>query len=197
MLDPIVPLNTSSFFAFAFPLHAVKKKQIARQHRLPRLDDWQGREGFADLYLGWHDEGIAIKIAFPSKSLVDDSVFELMLDTRDLKSATSPHRFCHHFLMRRGEEAIEAFEITKFRHDDARPLCNPELLDVKVKGKELIVWIPKEALTGYESTSFKRIGLAYRLTRAGGEPQDLPLSSEDIAIEKHPARWASCELMET
>ncbi len=197
MLENLVPVEPVHFFALQLPCLQTTKKSLEKQHRLPALEQLYGEKFFATVSLGWHKEGIAICVKSPSLKTshfpdiqAGDSV-ELFFDTRDVKTTGYPTRFCHHFFFLPDGQAGE---ITRVRTDDAHPLCDPELLKAKCDGKEMTIWIPKEALFGYEPAQFKRVGFTYRINRTDKFPQYFTISDEDFAIEKHPAFWASMEL---
>lgn len=192
MFESMIAFNSSSFFTFGFSLHQVKSRQLTKSHRLPRLDEWMGEEGVCEVYLGWSVDGLALKVACADGTLLEEGTFELMIDTRDVKNASATHRFCHHFSF----NCEEGREVTRFRSEDAHPLCDPTLLELECKKKEMVVWIPKEALVGYEPSSFDRMGLAYQLSAQGEILQQLPLSSRDVVLDKHPGRWAAAHLAE-
>ncbi|MCH9609342.1 MAG: hypothetical protein S4CHLAM45_04830 [Chlamydiales bacterium] len=181
MLDELVPLTPVHFFAISHPCYSVKRRKLEKIHLLPSLFELNRKRAKSEVSIGWHKEGIAIKVEGNVQEM------ELFFDTRDQKKTSYPTRFCHHFYFNLEEE--EGSEVTRFRTDDAHELCNPELLQITAEG----CWIPKECLFGYEPSQFNRLGFTYRLN--GGE-QIFSISDEDFSIEKHPAFWASLILEE-
>ncbi|MEI8300286.1 MAG: hypothetical protein WCG10_01570 [Chlamydiota bacterium] len=163
-------------------------------------------EKFADLAMsyslsGFHI-GIRVNQAFQDVAFPDvengDSV-EFFFDTRDRKSAGTIHKFCHHFIFLPKEVGgIQACEMTKFRLEDAHPLCDSKLLQVeaifKNKEYELKIFIDKEALYGFDPEQFNRLGFTYRVNRKGGPSQHFNLGSQEYLIEKYPSVWASLKL---
>lgn len=181
MLEELTPLLPVHFFSLQLPCYLVQKKHLEKKHLLPSTADLTRKKQIASLYLGWHKEGLSLKIEskHPLKSL------ELFIDTRDQKQVGYPTRFCHHFFF--DIENEEGSEITRIKVDESHELCNPALLQIS-SGK---IFIPKEALFGYDPTQFARLGFTYRINR--GE-QLFSISDENFSIEKHPSFWASLTL---
>ena len=107
---PIAPVH---FFRLNIDVRA--KKQL-----LPNTSELCGEEHFADVSIGCADAGIELEVdvhqkfeeAFYPKYDQGDSV-ELFFDTRDLKEAGFPTRFCHHFLILPQEiQGVRAIELT-------------------------------------------------------------------------------------
>jgi hypothetical protein len=163
-------------------------------------------EKFADLTLSYGSLGLYVgvkvhqafqDVAFPDVQKGDS--LELFFDTRDRKSAGTIHKFCHHFIFLPKEVGgIQACEMTRFRLEDAHPLCDSKLLQVeanfKSKEYELKIFINKEALHGFDPEQFSRLGFTYRVNRKGAPSQHFNLGSQEYLIEKHPSVWASLEL---
>lgn len=188
----------------AFPL--ITKKNY-KKYLLPSTAELCSERAFAQLALGWNEEGMHAfvqvdhpfsKVAYPE---VDkgDSV-QLCFDTRDVKSATFNTRFCHHFFFL--PEAFEgkfAGEITRFRTEDAHPLCDAS--DLKLQPEVgsynwcLHIFIPTRALVGFEPAQFNRIGFTYKINRAKGEPQHFSVVTSDYNIDQQPSLWASLKLV--
>jgi hypothetical protein len=173
---------------------------------LPSTGDLLGEDSFADVYIGWNMEKIAliisVHIPFQNVDEVDfrggDSV-EIFIDTRDLKTKGSVSRFCHHFVF--FPTQVQNFygrEVTRFRGEDIHRLCHPEDLQVVPQiGKDsyrLAIEIPASSLHGYDPLSSPRLGFTYRINRSKGAPQHFAVSSEEYVIEQHPATWGTLKL---
>jgi len=195
------------FFALEGELPYVKGTPTAKQMRknclLPKMGEWLGEETFADVAISWNETGLFVHLfvekpfeeaAYPK--FTEGDAFELFCDTRDLKEAGFPTRFCHQFLfLPQPVQGIQAQEITRFRTEDTHPLCEAEDLEIKaVMGKKeytLELFIPANCLHGFDPASFDRIGLTYRIHRHKGTPQHFALSSQHFSLEQHPRLWAS------
>jgi len=197
ILDSLSALMPADFFHVEFPIPSDKL------FRLPDYSPLLAEECFADVYFKWNDEGIYLEArvkqrfeeaCFPAVSRGD--ALELLIDTRDLKSAGFLTRFCHQFvILPEAVQGIKAQEITRFRTEDAHPLCDGEKIQVSAHLSRsrytLEVGIPRDCLHGYDPSSFDRLGFTYRLHRHGGKPQHFSVSSASYAIEHHSSLWAS------
>ncbi len=177
-----------------------------KMFKLPHYAWLVDEEPFADVYMGWNQEGVSlffeIDKAFEEARYPQyeegDSV-ELFLDTRDMKQATYAHRFCHHFLILPAEvHGVRALEITRLRADDKRPLCEADDLYVEAEfGKKkytLKIGIPSACLYGFDPEVCDRLGFTYRINRGSGSAQHFSISSRSCPIAQYPAVWASMKL---
>lgn len=180
--------------------------KLGKELSLPDTSELLGEEHFAKVSLSPSQVGIRIKAdvrkPFEETQYPDydkgDSL-ELFIDTRDLKTAGFMTRFCHHFLiLPQSENGVTSREVTRFRTEDTHPLCDPADLEVTMKPSSsryaLDVFIPAQALHGYDPSAFKRLGFTFRLNRYRGDPQHFVLSSKLYKITDHPSYWASIEL---
>lgn len=176
------------------------------KYLLPSTSDLLGEESFVDLYASWSGEKLAfyfvVNTPFQSAKESDfrkgDSV-EVFIDTRDLKTKGVISKFCHHFLFFPVEvQNFYGREITRFRSDDVHRLCHPEDLMVQPElyddSYHLKIEIPSQSLHGYDPFAFSRIGFTYRVNRENGPPCHFAVSSEEYAIESHPATWGTLKL---
>ncbi len=208
LFEDLPALSPVQFFGFGcdclYLRHGLKPD---KNFLLPLTTELLGEEPFADVYMGWNVEKIAlfisVKVPFQSTGDGDfrkgDSI-ELFLDTRDLKTKGVVSRFCHHFVF--FPVQVKNFygrEATRFRGEDIHPLCHPEDLqvipDIRKDSYQLSIEIPSGCLHGYDPLSFPRLGFTYRINRAGGYPQHFAVSSEEYAIEQHPATWGTLKLV--
>lgn len=175
-------------------------------HRLPDTSDLCQEYLFAEVAMGWHPEGLAFCIdvdqayrqsVYPNIQK-GDSV-ELMIDTRDLKSAGFNTRFCHHFFfLPKIVDDHLCGEITHFRTEDQHPLCDPQELDCQTKfsarSYKMNIFIPANCIYGFEPNQFDRLGFTYRINRFGGAPQHFSVTSQDFQVDQQPSLWASVKL---
>jgi hypothetical protein len=173
---------------------------------LPDTSDLLGEASFADVYAGWNVEKLSFRIhsraPFQKAGEGDfrrEDCVELFIDTRDLKTKRVISKFCHHFIF--FPVQVQNFygrEITRFHNEDVHRLCHPEDLQVvsylEDGGYTLSIEIPSACLHGYDPLSFSRIGFTYRINRTDGPPQHFAVSSEEYAIEQHPATWGTLTL---
>lgn len=189
----------------SFPsLETVKKIE---PYLLPDLTNFCGDDSFASVAMGWSPEGLEFQIAvqtavervFYPEVEKGDSI-ELFIDTRDVKTAGTNNRFCHHFFfLPESLEGRQAGEITKFRTEDKHDWCDPNELQVKVKknakGYIAKIFIPAQCLQGYDPEQCSSIGFTYRINRFGEIPQHYSVDSQDFPMEQQPALWSSITLV--
>lgn len=178
----------------------------ATKYLLPNTSTLCVEEQFADIYIGWNEEGIEIlanikapvtQVAWPR----GDSV-ELFFDTRDVKTSGYNTRFCHHFFFL--PESVDgqiAGEITRFRTEDTHDLCDPNDLQVKLSSKngsyQLNIFVPSQCLHGYDPEQFDRMGFTYRINRATGPSQHFSVVTEEFQLEQQPSLWSSLRLVKS
>lgn len=180
---------------------------LSARHQLAPTSALSGEELFAQIAVGWNEEGLAFQVAiakrFEKAFYPDvhrgDSV-ELFIDTRDMKRAGFNTRFCHHFFFF-GEPVEDKLcgEITRFRTEDIHEWCNPKDLQLTTHLKqhryELQIFIPGSCLHGYAPDQFDRLGFSYRINRFLGEPQHFSLVSSEYQIDQQPSLWSSLRLL--
>jgi hypothetical protein len=207
-VPPLLPLE---FFSLHGTVRSVKgapgHRGLSSAYRLPDTSELLAEERFAEVALGWNEEGIYVdawvdkpieEVAFPHFSKGD--ALELFFDTRDLKTAGFATRFCHHFLfLPQPFQEIQAQEMTHFRTEDTHPLCDPNDLKVSAastkRAYSLHLFIPAHCLHGYDPHNCPRLGFTYRIHRYAGPAQHFALSSEHFALEQTPRLWASLALL--
>jgi Carbohydrate family 9 binding domain-like len=207
---PLTPINFFQISADCCYLPPAKfpnlTKAQAKKYLLPDTSELCSEESFADVSLGWNEEGLEayIQVRHPFKRAHypdvarGDSV-ELFMDTRDVKTSGFNTRFCHHFFfLAEGVEGHLAGEMTRFRTEDVHPLCDPNELKVKSliqsNGYSLNIFIPSHCLYGYDPDQFNRLGFAYRINQSDGFSQHFTVVTEDFPIEQQPALWGSLML---
>lgn len=153
---------------------------------------------FAEVAMAWNKAAIYCDLFF-NKSLEPTDKAELFFDTRDLKTVSFIHRFCHQFLILPQPTMDEKFakEITAFRTEDVHSLCLAEDIQVELQDNRksyiVRVTIPEHCLHGYDPLQFSRIAINYRLHSKESTIQHF--SSAYPLIEQHPRYWASCRLI--
>lgn len=177
-----------------------------KKFQLPALSELNCEDPFGDVHVGWNEEGIAFyakvnqplqESVFPNQEKGDS--LELMIDTRDIKTARFNHRFCHHFVcLAEPVGGVQASEVTHFRTEDTHPLCDPKELKVrtyvKKKSYEMFLWLPAKSLHGYDPNQCDRLGFTYRLNRYKDEPQHFSVHSAEYQIDQNPSLWSRLTL---
>jgi hypothetical protein len=210
-LEELSGLSPIDFFNLSLdvPYFSSSKtsKLFRKSHILPDTSELLGEESFAEIAMGWSEEGLFFeafikkpfdKVLYPEFRKGDS--LELLIDTRDLKTAGFVTKFCHHFLILPKEiEGEVSQEITHFRTEDAHVPCDAS--DIKVeasfdrKDYRLKIFLPSHCLHGYDPASFDRIGFTYRINRFEGEAQHFSVSSDEFVVEQNPSLWSSIKLI--
>jgi len=185
------------FVGFECDLYEYKGK-FEKKHFLPKLCELMDETAFGDVQIGWSETGLHLFIDAEC-SLHESNSVELFIDTKNLKTAKTTHRYSHHFLFfPERHEGIQAKEISTFRTEDRHPLCAAEELEVKTKtttsGYEMTLFIPEKCLIGYQPEIGNLMGFTYRLNREKGAPQHFGLST-DSKFELYPYLWPSVKLL--
>lgn len=215
-MDDNVSFTPVNFFQVSFDCHhlpeakqapfALSLKNYAK-YLLPDVSALTGQTSFAEVAMGWSQEGLEIlaiihqpylKALYPQYDKADS--MEICLDTRDVKTSGYNTRFCHHFVfLPEAVEGLQAGELTKFRTEDMHPLCASAELAVQSSLKPdlyiLQCHIPSNCLFGYDPEQFDRLGMTYRINRAQGLPQEFSVLAEDYKFQEQPSLWASVRLI--
>lgn len=205
------PLRPAAFFQVGFNCQRLQTDHPFKELKedaflIPSSAQLLQEKTFAVLHMGFSDNGLYflchIQQPFVDQFYPDiqrgDSL-ELFIDTRDLKTASYNHKFCHHFIfLPKQTEGMQAFETTRFRSDDMHDLCDPQELKVDTdfshQSYSLKIFIPTQCLYGYDPKECDRLGFNYRVNRSGGPPQHLSATSEEFSIEQQPSLWSSVHL---
>lgn len=212
-LEPFTPVNFFQLHCDCRYLPRKSKEPFSltasnfTNYLLPDTSALTHEEHFADLALGWNEEGLEVyarinqpfhKSTYPILERGDS--LEICVDTRNIKTSGYNTRFCHHFFsLAEASESRQAGELTKFRTEDTHELCNPNDLAVQATMKKgfyiLQFFIPAHCLVGYDPEQVKIIGFTYRINRAAGSSQHFSVSSADYQFEQQPSLWANVKLV--
>lgn len=208
-------LTPVTFFQFQFDCHQIEAQPLAslgkrlhqKKYLLPDLSELCDEEAFAEVYIGWAKEGLAVfmKVNEPFKKAYQPSVqkgdsLELFIDTRDVKTSGHNTRYCHHFFCLPEEvDGLQAGELTHFRTEDAHEWCNHEDFQVNCSlhatSYTMLFFIPAHCLHGYDPDNFDRMGFAYRINRAAGSSQHFCAVTKEFQIEQQPSLWCTLKLV--
>jgi len=190
------------FFAVEVFVKKTNKKKLDSSYLLVDFEKYKRKKTFANIALGWSNNGIFLKIDVNekikeiSKNYRKGDSVELFFDTRDVKNKNYFSRFCHHFVFYPSPvDNIHAKEVTRFHSEDVHSLCREEDLFVDVIQKkylyEMFVVIPKRCLYGFDPKRFNRLGFTYQINRYENSPQVFTASADEFKIDRNPSVWAS------
>ncbi|MGC8642573.1 MAG: hypothetical protein ACP5XB_22175 [Isosphaeraceae bacterium] len=178
---------------------------------LPDLASLDGRSSWASVRAGWNARGLGIAVlargrgsptASPDRpeGFADVNVW---IDTRDTRDVSRATRFCHRFaahlkLGRDGKTLQVEFNQRAIARAVAdAPICSPELLsaraDLTRSGWILELFIPAQALHGFDPDTNRRLGFAYQVSDHDREDQFLAVG-RDFPIGENPSLWATLAL---
>ena len=143
--------------------------------QLPALQMISGGTPCVKAYMAWDMHSLMFRFEVETKriavsypSIEKGDAIEIFIDTRNVKTARSTHRFYHHFFfLPERIDGIQCGECTHFRTEDRHPLAQEKDLHVHIepskKGYVASIEIPSECLHGYHPEAGERLGLYYRV----------------------------------
>jgi hypothetical protein len=216
MNESLVPTR----FLFRFSLPCLRRDPLwtkggaglDERYRLANFAELEGRPPWADVRAAWSDAGLVFTVQVQGKQQPpwcratrpeDSDGFQLWIDTRDVHNVHRAGRFCHRliFLPTGGghklDEPVAAWLSINRAREQPRPI-SPSQLQVRggkrAKGYALEVFVPAEALTGFDPAEHPRLGFTYAvIDRELGE-QTLTVGSP-MPYQEDPGLWATLELV--
>ncbi len=215
MSAPLVP--TRFLFRFAAPcqrhdpLWTAKGSQLDESFRLVGLAELEQPSLWADVRAAWSEAGVAFRVEVRGKKqptwcraarIEDSDCLQLWIDTRDVHNVHRASRFCHRFIFLPGgagrkldQPMAETMAINR-----ARELPKPVregLLQAQSQhhkdGYTLDVFVPAEALTGFDPAEHPRLGFNYAvIDRELGEQTFCV--GRPMPYHEDPSLWATLEL---
>ena len=207
-----------SFFDFAWPCPRLEGIPFMKgpltgwpeRHKLPDLGGLEGADSFAEVYLGWRDEGLYIGVDVqgkaglkvePKRPLKGDGI-QVWVDTRDVRDAHRASRFCHHFFFlpgggRRKGAAAGQVRIRRAR-SQGKP-CEPQAITVVSKirssGYRLSAHLPADVLHGFDPEDNTRIGFTYRIADSFLGLQSWA-AEDPLPVSYDPSLWGTLQLVD-
>ncbi len=178
------------------------------------LPDWgelEGRTSWAEIRLAWNPRGLGIAVRAEGLSdlqLAPDrpegfADIHFWVDTRDTRDISRASRFCHRFtaslrLRMPGRKLdVEVVQRPIARAVADAPLSRPGLIASRAElsraGWSVEVFLPAQALNGFDPETNRRLGFAYQVSDHAREDQFLGVG-RDFPIGENPSLWATLEL---
>lgn len=186
-----------------------KPIKFSAKHELPSLAELEKKSDFATIKAGWRSEGLAWEVevrgkqenpVFHSQEPEESDGLQLWIDTRNTQNIHRASRFCHHFccLPNLPKQKSEIVQLPIARAREEVELAEKSLLITHVEhlkeGYRLQVWLPAEALTGFDPAEFSSLGFYYYvMDRELGE-QFLTVDNE-FPFGHDPSLWTTLELV--
>jgi hypothetical protein len=180
--------------------------------RLPDMTTLEGKTSWAEVRVAWNPAGLAIAVEAvgkpgritydPQRPQASDGV-QVWVDTRDTRDVHRATKFCHRFaalLTPNGSGSGLGVDVSQkpiHRAVADAPLCRPDQLQARAetfrKGWRLELFLPAEALHGFDPETNRRLGFAYQVTDPERDDQFLSVGRE-FPIGEDPSLWSTLEL---
>jgi hypothetical protein len=164
-----------------------------------------------DLRAGWNPQGLGFALTVTGRTMpvlsdveqpTKADSLELWIDTRDMQTVHRATRYCHHFAVLpigggdKGRDAVTVPLPVARARDDA-PLARSEVFltqcHLQKGGYLLEVWIPAEALTGFDVAHQPRLGFYCQVNDA--EHGALAFATgPEFPASSDPSLWHTLEL---
>jgi hypothetical protein len=193
------------------PIDPVRLLDLPSHCAVPDLGQLEGRTGWAQVRVGWNARGLGLAVlaeGLAEEQLKRDrpegfAVVQFWVDTRDTRNVSRATRFCHRFTARlelagpRRQLIADVSQRPIARALADAPLCRPELLEARAElgrsGWMLEVFLPAQALNGFDPDTNRRLGFAYSVADHVRDDQFLGVG-RDFPLGENPSLWATLEL---
>ena len=189
------------------------KFELGDEYVLPNFGSFEGQFQFAQLRVGWCEDGLFIQAEISKKEqslwcresqLLDSGGVQIWIDTRDTHNVHRASKFCHWFILLPsgggddGEEPL-ANMLKINRSKDDSPSINRHKIDLNAKvtktGYKLSAFIPGKALNGWDVNEQRNIGFNFSVVDRELGCQTLAVGPE-LPISEDPSLWQTLELVE-
>ena len=182
----ISQVSKNLLFRFRIYCHQLPDKptgqfELPESFRLPAINEFEGQKSFADIRIGWRDEGIYVSVNVTGKKqsiwcrdtqLMESDGLQMWFDTRATHNVHRASKFCHWmmFLPTGGGPSNDrpiARMLKINRTKDDSPTINRAKLEVASKtsdnGYSLSVFVPGTGLHGWNAAEHRYIGFNYAI----------------------------------
>jgi hypothetical protein len=178
---------------------------------LPDLHQLDGQPSWAQVRVGWNSRGLGISVIAEGVSPIQFdknrpegfALAQFWVDTRDTRNVSRATRFCHRFVASlvpaksRREVTVKFEQKPIARAISDAPLCRADVLSASAQisqtGWLLEVFLPAEALHGYDPETSCRLGFAVQVADYVREDQFLGVGRE-FPVGENPSLWSTLEL---
>ena len=195
-----------------FESKPTSKFVLPETHALPELGAFENQRKFADVRVGWSEEGLFISADVTGKTqalwcretqLLESDGLQVWVDTRDTHNVHRASKFCHWFLLlpSGGGEANDqpvASMLKINRTKDDSPTINRFKIEVEAKirknGYRLTAFITGKSLNGWDPNDHRNLGFNYAAIDRELGWQTLAIGPE-LPISEDPSLWQSLQLI--
>jgi hypothetical protein len=211
-------ISPTMLFRFAAPCLHMEERwsaagiKLGEKYRLPCFAELAGAKTFADLRLGWSENGIAINLVVRGKeqtpwcrdSRIDDSDgLQLWIDTRNTQNIHRAGRFCHRFAFlpvgagRKLDEPVAVLLAINRAKESPREISAAALkvrAEMAAGGYRLEAFIAADALTGYSPADQPALSFTYAVIDRELGCQTFTVGSE-LPFAEDPSLWGTLNLV--
>ena len=212
ILSPAFLFRFATECHYADALWPVRGAQpLSEKYLLPCFGELEGNRVFADLRMGWNEEGIGFELQVTGKSQMpwcrdtrveDSDGLNVWIDTRDSHNVHRANRFCHRFVFlpagsgSRSDQPVAVMLPINRARELCRPV-EPKVLRVSSnkanQGYSMRCFVPTAALTGYDPNENPKLGFSYAVTDRELGWQTFTVGSE-FPFQEDPSLWGTVEL---
>lgn len=215
-MNPVL-VAPSFLFRFSAPcyyqqdLWSKDGANLTPRHALTSFAALNGGREFAQVRMGWSEQGLAFRLTVKGKSeppvsyparLDASDAFGLWIDTRNTSGIHRASRFCHRFLFlpdggdRKGDEAYGFMLRINRAKDDPKTYSSamfPAKCSIKKTGYVLDGFVPSDALSGFDPVEYPRLGFFYAVA-----DRELGWNTwshgPEFPFAEDPSLWGTLEL---
>jgi hypothetical protein len=185
--------------------------ELPASSALPDFAQLEGSASWAQVRSAWNPLGLGLMVLADglSDEQLDPSRPEgfaevhFWVDTRDTRDVSRATRFCHHFVIKlakrgsRGKLTAEVLQRPIARAVADAPIYRGDLIlaraDMTKSGWFLELFLPAQALNGFDPDTNRRLGFAYQISDRVRPDQFLGIGRE-FPVGENPSLWATLEL---
>jgi hypothetical protein len=195
------------------PLRDKRKRllELPASCTLPEGARLEGRTPWAEVRIGWNPGGLGIVVqaeGVGDLQLAGDrpegfADVQLWVDTRDTRDVSRATKFCHRFAaaLRLREPGwkllVDVAQKPIARAVADAPMARSGLVESRAEltrtGWTLEVFLPSQALNGFDPETNRRFGFAYQVSDHVRDDQFLGVG-RDFPIGENPGLWSTIEL---
>lgn len=196
-----------------FDSKATAKFELSDEYIVPNFGAFEGQFRFAELRVGWNDNGLFIQAEVTNKEqslwcrdsqLLDSDGIQIWVDTRDTHNVHRASKFCHWFVLlpegggNDGKKPMTSMLKINRAKDDS-PTINQTKIAINSKttktGYILNAHIPGKALNGWDTNDHRQIGFNFSVVDRELGRQTLAIGPE-LPITEDPSLWQTIELVD-